>query len=256
MTMTTTSKGSGDDACAEESTVSVVASSPSQEESDEELGSEPSSQATKEVTVGELPSGSGEHDDDEDGSAACPNVPMKDNADEPSTNKAAASPFSPPPPRPRKRGRALPTSSTARTSSSSRKSQQRSKEFSDASDFSQEDDHYYIDEDEAEAFLSTSSNLAYSWDALGLGHKLGSPALNRYMARFNEKSPQQQLTAQQTLQIVNSLQLRTIMPPEFSALHRIIQRVRGDTRVCVLPSVCVCVWTHNIFVCITTLLYY
>jgi hypothetical protein len=134
---------------------------------------------------------------------------------EQSISTPAAWPFSPP--RSQKRGRALPTSST-RTCSSSRKSP-RHKETSDVSEFS--DDY---DEDEAEAFLSTSSNLAYNWDALGLGHDLGSAALNRYMARYNENSPQ--LSAQQALQIVNSLQLHTIMPPEFSALHRIIQRVR------------------------------
>jgi hypothetical protein len=291
MNMTTTAKGSGDDTCAEETTVSVhvVASAPSQEESDEEVESEPSSQATKEVVFGELPSavGSGEHDDDEDedGSAALSgaetsqsdeevidvhsnkepviqdktdekvhpdsvesnsrpkNVPRKDKAAEPSTNEAALSPFSPSPPRPRKRGRALPTFSSARTSSRRKSQQQRSKEFSNASDVSQEDHHYYIDEDEAEAFLSTSSNLAYNWDALELGHTLGSAALNRFMARFNEKSPQ--LTAQQTLQIVNSLQLRTIMPPEFSALHRIIQRVRrrhesARAALCVRVFVRVC----------------
>lgn len=311
MNMTTTAKGSGDDTCAEETTVSVheVASAPSQEESDEEVESEPSSQATKEVVFGELPSavGSGEHEDDDDdedehGSAALSgaetsqsdeeaidvhsnkepviqdktdakvhpdsvesnsrpkNVPRKDKAAEPSTNAAALSPFSPSPPRPRKRGRALPTSSSARTSSrrksqQQQQQQQRSKEFSNASDVSQEGHHYYIDEDEAEAFLSTSSNLAYNWDALELGHKLGSAALNRFMARFNEKSPQ--LTAQQTLQIVNSLQLRTIMPPEFSALHRIIQRVRRrheSARAALCVRVCVFVWTNShFFVCIATL---
>ena len=109
----------------------------------------------------------------------------------------------------RKRGRALPTAWS------------RKYKLKDTSDYSDLYESY--DDEAAEIFLSTSANLAYSWDTLGLGQDLGSAALNRYMARFNENSPQ--LTAQQTLQIVNSLRLQTIMPPEFSALHRIIQRV-------------------------------
>jgi hypothetical protein len=125
-----------------------------------------------------------------------------------SSTPDAASLYSPP--LTRKRGRALPTAWSRRN---------KLKDYNTS-----DSDYESYDDDAAETFLSTSANLAYSWDTLGLGQDLGSAALNRYMAHCsNENSPQ--LTALQTLQIVNSLRLQTIMPPESSALHRVIQRV-------------------------------
>lgn len=136
----------------------------------------------------------------------------------PSTTPDAASLYFPP--LTRKRGRALPTAWSRRNKIKD--------ENTSGSDYESYDD------DAAETFLSTSANLAYSWDTLGLGQDLGSAALNRYMARCsNDNSPQ--LTALQTLQIVNSLRLQTIMPPESSALHCIIQRVSSTFHIhCIL----------------------
>jgi len=73
--------------------------------------------------------------------------------------------------------------------------------------------------------LSSSANLSYSWDALKLGKELGSAALNRFMARHSPSGDAPELTAQQTLQVVNSLRLKTILPPAESPLHKIIQMV-------------------------------
>lgn len=86
----------------------------------------------------------------------------------------------------------------------------------------------------ADALLNSSMQLAYSWDSLGLGQDSGSVALNEYMVRFRRNegvSPYlPDLTAQEMLQIMNSLRVRTYLPPPGSALHRIVQKNRFENR--------------------------
>lgn len=75
-----------------------------------------------------------------------------------------------------------------------------------------------------ENFLNSRAHLQYSWKSLGLGKHTGSAALNQALARNGGGTPH--LTSFQTLQIVNSLQMNTIVPPEKSPLHKVIQTVR------------------------------
>lgn len=72
-----------------------------------------------------------------------------------------------------------------------------------------------------------------SWDSLLLGKRLGSVALNTLLAKV-ESSSSPQLTSLQTLQLVNSLQLHTIMPPEGSPLTKVVETV------CIIIVVCEC----------------
>jgi len=64
-----------------------------------------------------------------------------------------------------------------------------------------------------------------SWDSLLLGRELGSVALNRALAKLHPQHESPQLTSLQTLQIVHSLRLETIVPPATSLLHKVIQTV-------------------------------
>lgn len=111
----------------------------------------------------------------------------------------------------------------------------------------------------AAALLNSSQYLAYSWDSLRLGEELGTAALNEYMERLRSRdilgtygglgamsqlpgmactpihspSPSRdmaKLTAQQTLQIMNTLRAKTSLPPPGSDLHRIVQKNRFENR--------------------------
>eukprot|EP00521_Asterionellopsis_glacialis_P017565 CAMPEP_0195295610 /NCGR_PEP_ID=MMETSP0707-20130614/17693_1 /TAXON_ID=33640 /ORGANISM="Asterionellopsis glacialis, Strain CCMP134" /LENGTH=510 /DNA_ID=CAMNT_0040356869 /DNA_START=45 /DNA_END=1577 /DNA_ORIENTATION=- len=87
----------------------------------------------------------------------------------------------------------------------------------------------------AEEVLNRSTQLAYSWESLGLGKELGSPALNEYVrlcrsreGLSNENLPS--VTAQQVLQIIQSFQLKTLLPPPGSDLHRIVKKNPFENR--------------------------
>lgn len=67
-------------------------------------------------------------------------------------------------------------------------------------------------------------NLVYSWDSLLLGKELGSVALNQHFTQLH--GALSQLTSLQTLQIVQSVRLETIVPPETSKLSRVAEAVR------------------------------
>jgi len=82
------------------------------------------------------------------------------------------------------------------------------------------------------ALLHNSQYLAYSWDSLKLGQNVGSVALNNYLnrggggSRSNENNGRgcrSKLSPQQTLQIMNSLRPKTVLPPPGSELHDIIK---------------------------------
>jgi hypothetical protein len=77
-----------------------------------------------------------------------------------------------------------------------------------------------------ETFLSASANLLYSWESLMLGRELGSAALNEVLETLHPLHESPRLTSLQTLQIVHSLQPTTIVPPDPSPLHKVIQTVR------------------------------
>lgn len=66
-------------------------------------------------------------------------------------------------------------------------------------------------------------NLVYSWDSLLLGKELGSVALNQHFTQLH--GTLSQLTSLQTLQIVQSVRLETIVPPETSKLSRVAETV-------------------------------
>jgi len=82
------------------------------------------------------------------------------------------------------------------------------------------------------AIRHNSQYLAYSWDSLKLGQNVGSVALNNYLNRGgggsrpnenNGRGRRSKLSPQQTLQIMNSLRPKTVLPPPGSELHDIIK---------------------------------
>jgi hypothetical protein len=66
-------------------------------------------------------------------------------------------------------------------------------------------------------------NLVYSWDSLLLGKELGSVALNQHLTQRH--GTLSQLTSLETLQIVQSTRLETIVPPEGSKLSKVPETV-------------------------------
>jgi hypothetical protein len=83
------------------------------------------------------------------------------------------------------------------------------------------------DDDDDEDLIHASQYMSYSWDSLQLGSVLGSAAYNSFLRNqmLCDPSIQQvpQLTPQQTLQIMQSLRPRTILPPTESGLHSVVQ---------------------------------
>ena len=114
----------------------------------------------------------------------------------------------------------LPTSSNRRLAS--RKLYLENEEnvgtYSEASD-------EYTDDEQDEEIIQNSTNVVYSWDALQLGEKLGSAALNQFFADANEgRAPK--LNSRQVLQIISSMRVKTILPPPGSLLHKVVHRTR------------------------------
>jgi hypothetical protein len=93
-----------------------------------------------------------------------------------------------------------------------------------ATEFDDDDDD---DDDDDYGLVHASQYMAYSWDSLQLGTVLGSAAYNSFLRNqmLCDPSIQQvpQLTPQQTLQIMQSLRPRTIIPPTESGLHSVVQ---------------------------------
>jgi hypothetical protein len=71
-------------------------------------------------------------------------------------------------------------------------------------------------------------NLVYSWDSLLLGKELGSVALNQHLTQRH--GTLSQLTSLETLQIVQSTRLETIVPPEGSKLSKVPETTRQENK--------------------------
>ena len=69
-------------------------------------------------------------------------------------------------------------------------------------------------------------NMAYSWEALGLGITTGSAAVNQYLRQVKGPSHRRDVTAQDALYIMSTLRAKTWRPPENSPLHRVLQTTR------------------------------
>ena len=81
-----------------------------------------------------------------------------------------------------------------------------------------------------ETVIAGSANLSYSWESLGLGTKMGSAALNQFLRQQNVSSIPR-LSPQQVLQIMDSMRVQTILPPENSELHQVIHKVSFTNRI-------------------------
>ena len=74
------------------------------------------------------------------------------------------------------------------------------------------------DSDVEESVITSSTNRAYSWDALRLGDKLGSGNLNDFLERHGGPK----LTTRQVLAIVSQMRPKTLIPPPGSPLHQAV----------------------------------
>jgi len=75
--------------------------------------------------------------------------------------------------------------------------------------------------------MRNSQYLAYPWDSLGLGESVGSVALNEYIDRAagntGAQAGRSNLSPHQTLQIMESLRPKTVLPPPGTELYDIIK---------------------------------
>ena len=96
-----------------------------------------------------------------------------------------------------------------------------------------EGEHQEGDRQEEEFTIITgSTSLSYCWDSLGLGTRLGSAALNDFLAK-QDIPIKPKLTPRQVLQVMHGMRMKTILPPEGSKLHQVVLKVRvGSVAAC------------------------
>jgi len=70
----------------------------------------------------------------------------------------------------------------------------------------------------------SSQSLAHQWSSLRLGTQLGSAAYKEFIQRFSSPQTKIDLNANQILQMVRTMQTRTLLPPRDSFLHQVVKK--------------------------------